>query len=148
MKILTSTFYLVYQWEYYFIVFYFINSKQFSEGNKQVLKSLVSLLNCVLTCSRANMFCVLPCSRANVRCVRTCLRVNVSYVLTCLCANAPCVPTCSRAITLNNKSKFSMTCFTQIFDTFSLSFSCEIKLYPKNARQVEFSSTFLPVGSP
>ena len=58
---------------------------------------LRSLLNCVpylFTCSRANMPCLL------------------------------CVPTCSRAITTNDKDKFSITCFSYIL---RLSFSCEIK---------------------
>ena len=45
------------------------------------------------------------------------LRANVSCVLTCSRANLPCVlfvPTCSRAITTNNKNKFSI-CFPCIF---------------------------------
>ena len=116
--------------------------------------------NCVLTCSRVNVPCVLMCSGANVLCVATCLRDNVScvltgprvimpcvltcsralhvYVLTCpACSRAHVLTclTCSRAITSNNKIKLGITCFTQIFGTFSLSFSCEIKLHIKSVRQ-------------
>ena len=93
-------------------------------------------VSCVLTYSRANVSCVLTWSRVLCAYVPTCLpclRANVSYVLTCLRVNVPCVLTCSRAITSNNKKKFSVTYFPEILDTFSLSFSYEIKLYMKSA---------------
>ena len=80
---------------------------------------------CVLTCSRANVLYVLPCQRALRAYVLTCqcvLRAHAPYALTCSHANVLCVPTFLRAITSNNKNKFSMKCFTQIFGTFSLSF--------------------------
>ena len=99
----------------------------------------------VFTCSRANVPCVLTCPRDNVLtcssakipCVLTCSRVNVPQVLTsqcvfrayvftcfvCLRAHVPCLPKCLHAITSNNKKKFSVTCFTYIFGTFSLFFS-------------------------
>ena len=64
------------------------------------------LLNCVLTCSRANVSCVLMCSRASVFFVLTRSSANVFYVLTCsraivLSDHVPgvlCLPTCSCAI--------------------------------------------------
>ena len=71
-----------------------------------------------LACLRANVPCVLTCSPANVSCVFTCSRVNVPCVVTCSSAN---VPTCSRAITTNNKNKFSVS-FPYIF-VITLSFS-------------------------
>ena len=67
-------------------------------------------LPCVLTCWRANVPCLLMCSRANVLCVLTCSRANVACVLF-----APVYLTCSRAITTNNKNKFSIKCFPYIF---------------------------------
>ena len=93
---------------------------------------------CVLTCSHANESCVLICSRANVPCtckahsraqVATCLACSRAQVLTCLVslrahvitwslANISCmlcVPTCSRALTTNDKDKFSMKFFPYIF---------------------------------
>ena len=95
---------------------------QYSEPAK--LRAHVPTCLCVLTCSRGNVPCVLTCQRT--------LRAYVLTCLTCLHAHVLCVPKCSRAITSNNKSKFSMTCFTKIFGTFSLSFSWEIKLYVKS----------------
>ena len=87
--------------------------------------------------------------------VPTCLACLHSHVPTCLAylrAHVPYVPKCSRAMTLNNKNKFSVTCFTQIFGIFSLPFSCEIKLYMKSIYDKqeclwkhllwEFNSTF------
>ena len=74
---------------------------------------------CVLTCSRANVSCVLTCSRANVPCLLMSSRANVPCVLSWLRANVPSVPTCSLTVTLYNKNKLSITCFTQIFGTFS-----------------------------
>ena len=62
--------------------------------------------------------------RPHVPTCLTCQRALRAYVLTCLAclrAHVPCVPKCSRAITSNNKSKVSMTCFTKIFGTFSFS---------------------------
>ena len=97
-----------------------------------------------LTCSRAlraQVLYVLRCQRvlrASVPCMLSCSRDNVSYVPSCLC-----VPTRSCAITSNMKNiKFSMTCFSYIFGIFSLSFSCEIKLYLKNPRQTGMSPIF------
>ena len=97
-----------------------------------------------LTCSRAlraQVLYVLRCQRAlraSVPCMLSCSRDNVSYVPSCLC-----VPTRSCAITSNMKNiKFSMTCFSYIFGIFSLSFSCEIKLYLKNPRQAGMSPIF------
>ena len=114
------------------------------------LKSSCPNVPCVHECSRATVPCVLTCSCANMSCALTCSRANVSCMLTCLHANVPCVLTCSRVlraqliITSDNKNKLSMTCFTQIFGTFCLSFSCEIKLHMKRARQVGISlETFI-----
>ena len=90
---------------------------------------------------RAQVLYVLRCQRvlrASVPCMLSCSRDNVSYVPSCLC-----VPTRSCAITSNMKNiKFSMTCFSFIFGIFSLSFSCEIKLYLKNPRQAGMSPIF------
>ena len=77
-----------------------------------------SLLNCVpyvLTCQRLLRAYVLTCQHALrthvLRCSRlacfACSRDNVPCVL--------CVATYSRAITTNNKDKFSITCFPYIF---------------------------------
>ena len=115
------------------------------------------MLNCVLTCSRAlrayvlrwqralrgyvltwHVSCVLTGPRVIMPCVLTCSRALHVYVLTCpACSRAHVLTcfTCSRAITSNNKIKLGITCFTQIFGTFSLSFSCEIKLHIKSVRQ-------------
>ena len=84
---------------------------------------------CVLTCSYASVSCVITCSRVSVPCMLMCSHGNVSCVLTYSSANAfgmlmcsrvemPCVlfsPTCLRAITTNNKNKFSVTWFPYIF---------------------------------
>ena len=82
-----------------------------------VLTCSRNIVPCVLTCSRVYVPCVLPCSRPMcLACLRdymitcsclACLRVNVSCVL--------CVPTWSRAITTNDKYRFSITCFPYIF---------------------------------
>ena len=51
---------------------------------------------------------------------------------------------CAHAITSNNKNKFLMTCFTSFSGTFSMSFSCEIKLHMKNAQKAGISlETFI-----
>ena len=138
-------------------------------------------LSCVLTYSRANMSCshtnvccVLTCSCTNVSCVLTSSCGNMPFVLTHLCDNAlcvlymlphymccvltcsrvnvPCVLTCSRTITWNNKKCFQWHVLLRSFYTFSLSFSCKMRLYVKSASQAgmsleifiwEFSSTFL-----
>ena len=109
---------------------------------------------CMLKCQRALHAYVLICwgvLHANVPHVLTCLHGNVASMLMCSCANmpymlmysyvnVPCMSMCSHARTSNNKNKFSMTCFTKIFDTFS----CEIKLYMKSAQQAEMSlETFI-----
>ena len=75
---------------------------------------------------------VLTCQRVLHAHVFKSQRALRAYVLTCSRAKVPCMCSCSRTITSNNKNKFSMTCFTQIFGTFSSSFSCEIKLYMKS----------------
>ena len=89
-----------------------------------------SLLNCVpykLTCQRALHAYVLKCLRALRTHVLTCQRALRAHVLTCqrilyvyvlICQHALrilCMPTCSRAITTNDKDKFSITCFLYIF---------------------------------
>ena len=63
-----------------------------------------------LACSCAHVPTCLVCLRANVSCVSICWR---DYVLMpCVSrVNMSCVPTCSRAITTNDKYKFSTTCF-------------------------------------
>ena len=71
----------------------------------------------VLTCQhvlRAHVPTFLACSRANVSCVSTCSRTSLPCAL--------CVPTCSRAITTNNKAKFSITCFPYTFWLFFVFF--------------------------
>ena len=97
-----------------------------------------------LACLYAHVSTCLACSRSHVP---TCLRALRAYVLTCQCVlrvfvltwsrayalrvNVPwvlCVPTCPRAITANDKYKFSITCFLYIFVTVLCLFSCEIKL--------------------
>ena len=81
--------------------------------------------------------------RAHVLTCLAGLRTYFPTYLACLCAhvrtclafsstNVLCMLTGSHAITsgynTNNKNKFSITCFPQIFGTFSFPFSCEIKL--------------------
>ena len=95
-----------------------------------------------LVCQCALHGYVLTCQHAlhtYVPCVLTCKHALYAYMLTCLvclrvhmhiynvCLTAHVLKLC--AITSNNKNKFSMTCFTYTFHTFSLSFSWEIKLY-------------------
>ena len=76
--------------------------------------------------------------------VPACLGYLRGHVPTCLACLRAHVPSCFRGVTRNNKSKFSMTCFTQIFRTFSLSFSSEIKLYMKSSQQAVMSlETFI-----
>ena len=61
-------------------------------------------------CLRAHLPTWLPCLRA--------LRSYVPCVVTCqrtLCASCAYVPRCSRAITTNNKNKFSVICFPYTF---------------------------------
>ena len=65
-------------------------------------------------------------------------RANMPCELPCPCTNVPCAPRCSRTITSHKKHKFSMTCLNQTFGSF-LSFSCEIKLHMKSARQAGMS---------
>ena len=72
-----------------------------------------------LACLRAHVPTCLACSRANVPCVLMSSHANVPCVLSWLRANVSSVPTCSSTVTSNNKNKFSITCFTQIFGTFS-----------------------------
>ena len=70
-------------------------------------------------------------------------RTNVPRGLAHPHANLPCVPTCSSAITSNNKNKISMTFLPRFLVLFLLYFSCEIKLYMKNAIQVETQQTLV-----
>ena len=73
-----------------------------------VLKCLACLcahVSMCFTCFRAYVVTCFACLCAHVitcSCL-ACSRVNVTRVL--------CVPTCSRAITTNDKYKFSITCF-------------------------------------
>ena len=85
-----------------------------------------------LACLRAHVPTCFVSLRLYVSTCLACLHSHVPTCLACLRAQVSCVSKCSRAITLNNKNKFSMTCFTQIFDIFSLSFPCEIKFYMKS----------------
>ena len=62
----------------------------------------------MLTCQRALRAFLLTCHFA--------LRAHVPMFLTCLRGNLSCVPTCLRALTSNNKNKFSMTCFSSIWN--------------------------------
>ena len=52
-----------------------------------------------------------------------------------------------KAVTSNNKIKFSITCFPWIFVTFSLPFSYEIKLYMKRARKSRMSLETFKAGT-
>ena len=91
-------------------------------------------------CAHVSMY--LTCSRAlhtNVLYVLVCTFANVPICQACSHANMLCVPTCSHPVTSNNKSKFLITYFTQIFGTFSLIFSCEVKLCMKSAQQAGIS---------
>ena len=75
---------------------------------------MVVLGRCFIHYSRATVSCVLTCSHANVSCVSTCSRLAC---FACSRANVPCilcVRTCERAVTANNKDKFSITCFPYI----------------------------------
>ena len=100
----------------------------------------------MLTSLRANMLSMLICLHAIVPvflhalcayllmcsyALLTCSYANMSCVLMYSCVKMSFVPKCSRAITLNNKNKFSVTCFTQILRFLCL-FSCEIKLFMKS----------------
>ena len=79
---------------------------------------VVSLLNCmlyVITCQRALRAYVLTCLRALRAYVLTCQGVLHVYVLTPCVLCVLCVLTCSRAITSNDKDKFSTKCFPYIF---------------------------------
>ena len=79
------------------------------------------------------------CLRTHFPTCLACSRAHVPYVLTRSRVNVPCMSTCSHTITSNNKNKLSVKFSTQIFGTFSLSFSCVIKLYMKSARQAGMS---------
>ena len=80
-----------------------------------------SLLNCVTyvpTFQRALRAYVLAYQRPLRAYLLTCQRALCAYVLTCqraLRAYVPFVSMCSRAITTNNKTKFSIICFPYIF---------------------------------
>ena len=84
----------------------------FYESSK--LRALRAHVPTCLAFLRAHVPFVLTCQRA--------LRAYVPMYLACLGAHVPCVPKCSRAIASNNKNKFSMTCFTYIFDSFFVFF--------------------------
>ena len=81
--------------------------------------------------------------RTNAPRALKCPRTNVPRGLAHPHANLPCVPTCSSAITSNNKNKISMTYLPRVLVLFLLYFSCEIKLYMKNAIQVETQQTLV-----
>ena len=80
-----------------------------------------SLLNCVTyvpTCQRALRAYVLAYQRPLRAYLLTCQRALCAYVLTgqrALRAYVPFMSMCSRAITTNNKTKFSIICFPYIF---------------------------------
>ena len=87
---------------------------------------LACLLAHVPTCLRAlrdYVLTCLACVRAHVPTCLACLGVYVATYLACLGAHVPTclpcfgahVPTCSRAITTNNKNKFSIICFPYMF---------------------------------
>ena len=115
-------------------------------------RALCAYVPTCLTCLRAHVTTSLVCFRGHVPTCLSCLCAHVPTCLTCLRGHVPCVPNCSCGITSNNKNKFSMTCFTYIFGTFSLSFLWKIKLYMNSiyGKQEclwkhllsEFSSTF------
>ena len=79
---------------------------------------LSAYVPCVRRCLRTSMACLLTCSRASVPCVLACSYASVSCVLLWLRAHVPtclaCFP-CIRAITINDKDKFSIICFPYIF---------------------------------
>ena len=88
------------------------------------LRALRAPVPTCLTWLHAHVPTCLACLCAHVPTCLTCLR---GCVLTCQRANVPCVlcvATCSRAITTDNKNKFSITCFPYIF----VIVLCEIKL--------------------
>ena len=115
-------------------------SAKLRASHAHVLTCLACLCTHVPTCLaylRAHVPACLECSRAHVPAclaylcahVPACLACLCAYVPTCLayvraqvikcsCANMPCllcVPTCSRAITTNDKDKFSIHVFAYIF---------------------------------
>ena len=68
-------------------------------------------------CLRAHVPTFLVCLSALVSACLACLRAHVPTCFACSRGNVPCmlcVPTCSRAITTNDKNKFSITCFPYI----------------------------------
>ena len=98
-----------------------MRAKRAESAKLRALRAHMSTCLACFTCSHANVPWVLMCSHANVPCVLMCSRANVSCVSICWrdyvlmpCVsrvNMSCVPTCSRAITTNDKYKFSTTCF-------------------------------------
>ena len=101
---------------------------------------ITSLLNCVpyvLTCQRALRA---TCLRADASYVLTCSRVNMLCVLTYSCVNVPCMPKCLRAITSNNKNKFSMTVLLRFLVLFVSFFFLRNKtVYQKYIQQAGMS---------
>ena len=88
-----------------------------------------SLVNCVpymLMFQCSDVLTCLACSCAHVPCMLmrlACLRAHMPMCLACSRAlhtfqcsldNVPCIPMCSHAITMNDKDKFSITCFPYI----------------------------------
>ena len=103
---------------------------------------------------RAHVPANLACLGPHVPTCLACLRAHVQRCLACLCSLRALVPTClsvptfscaitpniknkfsMTCITSNIKNKFSVTCFLEMFGTFSLYFTCEIKLHLKSERR-------------
>ena len=93
-----------------------------------------------LTCLRAHVPTCFVCSSANVSVCLTCSRVNMLCVLTYSCVNVLCMPKCLRAITSNNKNKFSMTVLLRFLVLFVSFFFLRNKtVYQKYIQQAGMS---------
>ena len=93
-----------------------------------------------LTCLRAHVPTCFVCSSANVSACLTCSRVNMLCVLTYSCVNVLCMPKCLRAITSNNKNKFSMTVLLRFLVLFVSFFFLRNKtVYQKYIQQAGMS---------
>ena len=95
----------------------------------RLIKSLLNCVPYVLTCQRALRA---TCLRADASYVLTCSCANMLCVLTYSCVNVLCMPKCLRAITSNNKNKFSMTVLLRFLVLFVSFFFWEIKLFIKS----------------
>ena len=95
-----------------------LNTKRYkSPFDAPKLRALRTHVPTCLACLRAIVPTCLACLRDHVPKCAACLRTHVPTCLACFAwsrANVLCVPTCSRAITTNNKNKFSITCFPYI----------------------------------